>query len=419
MIRVGQYYSVRLISCLAMLMSVSLLAAPAAEHPFGVALATPSPLVVPSQSIDPRQALAASEDATQRISSLKEENGPYNAALAPLLTQEASRALELGDTASALTLYQQALYNVRVNGGLYGEAQLPILQSIMGLLRLSGDVTALDNRVDYFYRLMGSGQPPWNTPKIQGALYYLAWGQEKLSHQPWAGKEREIIELVETGERLIDSVCKNPDFAADWCGKATLRHLASLYLIQWRVTPTTQITPSNRYKEMPDWRNTGDAERSPILDRLQMMRRSLKTKGTAYLKDALLVANETQTLKLALADWYWFFGDVTQAKTAYADLYEEEPRLFKMPTPLPIAPTLTRDPGLAKDSAPVNFSAQVSAKGTPQNVTASYVGETIEEGKGWESRGVRYFRTLRFRPAMDDNGEFIAAPVELLLTVMR
>ncbi len=415
MIPMCQYWSV-LSSILIILISDPLFAASAAEQPFGVYLATPRVLDTVPQSIKATRISAANQDAELRIETLKNDEGPYNPALAPLLTAAGSRALELGDTAKALMLYRQALYNLRVNNGLYSEAQLSLLQSIMSLLRLSGDLEALDHRVDYFYRLMGSGQPPWNTAKIEASLKYLEWTQEKLSHQSWDDKEREAIALVDDGERLIASICQSPDFAADWCAAVTLRHIASLYLIQWRVKPSAHIPVDSGFRDVPDWRAAESAERFPVLDRLQMMRHSLKTKGAVFLTDALSVTNEKLMIELALADWYWFLGDVAKAKGLYAELYQREPQLFSTPTPLPAEPTLKRDPALAEDSARVDFSAEVSVSGTPKRVVATYVGE---EGKDWESRGLRHFRTLRFRPAMDTNGQFVAASIALSLIVMR
>ena len=432
---------IRIRKCRALLLSLalvnggSLFASSAAEHPFGILLAN-EPAALFATIAQPPAEPSATEiepeinkppagaslmnalrlDAAQQINRLHADGGPYNPELAPVLTVAAGRALELGDTENALLLYQQALYNLRVNGGLYAEAQLPILQSIMGVLRLSGDMEALDSRVDYYYRLMGSGLPPWNVAKIQAALKTLSWRQEKLMHQLWVGREREVVNLVEDGERLVRSICQTPDFSAVWCADITLQHLATLYLIQFRISPEVQTAMKRGYTTMPDWRTSPDGERSPLQDRLQSILRGIKNKGVDFINDALLVTQDAETLTLALADWHWFFGDTVTAEIMYRALYEREPQLFSHPVPLPAIPNLSRDPGLAEDSGKVSFVASVSSRGTPEDITVIGLDE---DSARWKNRGLRYFRALRFRPAIDASGQFVAAPVELSLVVMR
>ena len=415
--------------------SAPLFAASAAELPFGILLANPSAVLATAAAplaseptatprdpelgktlVEPHLIRASRDDAAQHINRLQAEGGPYNPALAPVLTTEAGRALELGDTENALLLYQQALYNLRVNGGLYAETQLPVLQSIMGLLRVSGDIDALDSRVDYYYRLMGSGLPPWNVAKIQAAIKTLSWRQEKLMPQLWTGREREVVDLVDEGERLVQSICQAPAFAGVWCADITLQHLATLYLIQFRVAPEVQSAMRRGYTAVPDRRTVTDGEWSPLQDRLQSILRGIKNKGADCINDALPIAQDTQRLTVALADWHWFFGDTETAETMYKALYDSEPQLFSQPVPLPAIPNLGRDPALAEDSGTVNFVASVSSRGTPEDIS---IIESGEDDARWKNRGLRYFRSLRFRPAIDASGQFVASPVELSLVVMR
>lgn len=413
----------------------SLFAASAAELPFGILLAKPSAMLSSAAAplasepavtavgselgktfVDPGVINASRADAAAQINRLQTEGGPYNPALAPVLTMAAERALELGDTENALIFYQQALYNLRVNGGLYAQAQLPILQSIMGLLRVSGDVNALDSRVDYYYRLMGSGLPPWNVAKIQAAIKTLSWRQEKLMHQLWAGREREVVALVDDGERLVASICQTPEFADVWCADITLQHLATLYLIHFRVAPEFQTAMKRGYTAVPDRRASTDGEWSPLQDRLQLILRGIKNKGADLINRALPIAQETQTLTVALADWHWFFGDTESAQTLYRALHDSAPQLFSQPVPLPAIPDLGRDPVLAEDSGKVSFAANISSRGSAEDVTVTPLGE---DGGRWKHRGLRYFRSLRFRPVIDASGQFIASPIELSLVVMR
>ena len=55
------------------------------------------------------------------------------------------------------SLYDAALHNARVNNGLYGDQQLPILRGLLDLYLLTGDRKGFEARAAYQFRLLGSG----------------------------------------------------------------------------------------------------------------------------------------------------------------------------------------------------------------------------------------------------------------------
>jgi hypothetical protein len=71
--------------------------------------------------------------------------------------QVAELAMEAGEVTLATSLYDAALHNARVNNGLYGDQQLPILRGLLDLYLLTGDREGFEARAAYQFRLLGSG----------------------------------------------------------------------------------------------------------------------------------------------------------------------------------------------------------------------------------------------------------------------
>ncbi len=137
-------------------------------------LAAPPPLAAPE---------AAELDSARyerELGQLEDSGGPYAEALAEPLADMARLLRRSGDLAGAQQAYQRALHVVRINEGLYSERQVPILRELFDIYRMTGDMAMLDGRYDYFFRLYGSGQPPYTPVRLGAGLEYLRWQREAL-----------------------------------------------------------------------------------------------------------------------------------------------------------------------------------------------------------------------------------------------
>ena len=105
--------------------------------------------------------LAALDQAQARLEETERRLGPYHPSLAGEFVQVAQLAVEAGDVGLAAALYDAALHNARVNNGLYGDQQLPILRGLLDLYLLTGDREGFEARAAYQFRLLGSGLPPF------------------------------------------------------------------------------------------------------------------------------------------------------------------------------------------------------------------------------------------------------------------
>lgn len=115
----------------------------------------PHPPTVPPVPMDEADADAYE----QQVKAQELLDGPYAETLAESLSSLGHYHRDRGDYRKAEDLYLRALHVVRVNDGLYSERQIPLMRDLLNLYRATGDLKALDDRYDNFFRLYGRGRP--------------------------------------------------------------------------------------------------------------------------------------------------------------------------------------------------------------------------------------------------------------------
>ena len=132
------------------------------QVPFGLFVASSEATENPSAEASPELSTRADLAAAEVVLLEQEQSlGPYHTSLAALMVEVAAIASASGDLSRAAEFYDRALHNARVNNGLYGDQQLPILRGLIALYLESGDREALEERAAYQFRLLGSGLPPF------------------------------------------------------------------------------------------------------------------------------------------------------------------------------------------------------------------------------------------------------------------
>ena len=86
-------------------------------------------------------------------------------------------------------LFSRALRNKRINEGLYSAGQLQIVQTLAEVARFQGDPEALKARIDYYYRIQGSGEVGLTAKKLQAANQWLA-APHRAANYPGLGGQR-------------------------------------------------------------------------------------------------------------------------------------------------------------------------------------------------------------------------------------
>jgi hypothetical protein len=265
-----------------------------------------------------------SADYRQQLQDLEHAGGPYADALAEPLASLGRYHRQNGEYAQAQRLYLRALHVVRINDGLYSKRQVPILKELLDSYRMDGDLETLDARYDYFFRLYGSGQPPYTALRLRADLEYLRWQREAVRMEIEKDETRRLLALYQLNQQLLDGVAM--DESADYTlyRELVLSQLRNLYLVQDRVAPkdeTIGVAPDTPIFGQ-EW---GEEDFATV--RLQAIQRTGLARGRAIL-EALIARTPPQRPEelarayLELADWNQWNGREREAGAAYEQVFK-------------------------------------------------------------------------------------------------
>jgi tetratricopeptide (TPR) repeat protein len=344
----------------------------------------------------------------RQLDEMQQLGGPYSDALAEPLTGLARSHLASGDVEEAGRLYRRALHIVRVNDGLYSERQIPILQELLALYRSTGDLESLDRRYDYYFRLYGSGQPPFTEVRLRAALGYLRWQREALRLGMDGERHQRLLNLYRLNDELIKATAESPDVSAAQYREVVLSQLRNLYLLEDRVQP--RLEKIGVVETAPafggEWEQS-DFERK----RLETLQRGALSLGARLLGDAIERSAGTTTpeelarLYLELGDWYQWHGSSNAGEyyTRVVEILSKSGRHALLEGWLGQPVELPDNGAFWQPSQPVSGQRRilvetrydVSASGRIRNLTGTAVSS---EDESKAERLKRELRKTRFRP---------------------
>lgn len=350
----------------------------------------------------------------ERLRQQEYRDGPYAMGLAETLDELARAQEALGAREDARRSRERALHLIRVNDGLYSTAQRPVLRAILDSLRRDGDFAALDERYDYFFRLYGSGQPPWNGLRWSAVMEYLRWQREALRRGVDGDAMPRLLRLHGLHEDLLENITlQEADRDFRQLADATYSQLKTLYLIEDMIRPQPLLREQRNgfYRAEEDPRDFNLQQ-----ERLESLQRMVRGTGRVLIEELLAVIppQESQARAeavLALADWLQWHGATREARSFYEGLWAEllskglhelAHSWFSRPVPLPDNGVFF-ERGLARGEGPMAVRLSVRENGRASADTAALAPQ-------WRRSAVqlqRYIAATRFRPVIE-NGRVTA-----------
>ncbi|MEP4484429.1 MAG: hypothetical protein ABJ013_02265 [Halioglobus sp.] len=364
----------------------------------------------------------------EQISALERQAGPYSAGLDEPLFALARTQRATGDVAGALASYSRAMHLIRVNEGLYSERQLPLVREVLDLYRELGDYAALDQRYDYFFRLYGAGQPPFDEVRLRALVEYLRWQREALALELESPvPERRLLNLYELNKSVLKAANDDPDVSEAWRIALLESQFANMYLLQEHIKPKVveSTVGGGAITNRQFYGVAGMEEADPLESRMLTLKRTLVSKGRSLVEDLLarspeMAPQQRGRVELLLADWYQWNLMRSRAAERYAKAYEliessgEKEvldALFAEPVELPDNGAFARQSAIERASSADSFLGaqfQVSHRGRAVDIVVSVKDEALR-GKGIRLR--RQLSQLAFRPKYTKQG---AQPSETL-----
>ncbi|MEP1470329.1 MAG: hypothetical protein ABJK20_06510 [Halieaceae bacterium] len=367
---------------------------------------------------------AADRDEYQgRLAEMEYAEGPYSDQLAEPLLGLARYHRSEGDLEAAQALYQRALHLVRVNDGLYSERQVPLVRELLQLYRDAGDFQALDRRYDYFFRLYGSGRPPYTDLRLQATLEYLRWQREALrSGLDESGEQRRLLALYELNRDVLEMAMADPAVNSSMRMALGLSQLRNLYLLQDKVQPAVEsLYGVNGNRAAPNY--PGGELQDFNTTRLRAMRQTALARGRSLLTALLeeqpgIAVRDRARLHLELGDWYQWNRLRPSAMKHYRSAFDilsgagEEELLSQwlgQAIELPDNGAFWQPTRFQADetSAVVTASFRVNSRGRAREVQTN---ASSQEESRFASRLRRQLQATYFRPRFEE-GEAVESDI--------
>lgn len=347
-------------------------------------------------------ALLAHERRVEEVVASQVQLGAYDESLSRLWLDLAHEAVRLNQPESAARFFQQGLHNLRLNQGLTTATQVQALTDWISVLRRLGDTESLGEQLRYRYRITGFGVSEWTEEHLLYALEYFDNELARLATRDWLSIENTVLRFKRHLDDVIERSCEGDSASASWCAPLVKRRLHLLYLIAFAVEPFVedrQVRTSLPPKFLTD--------RSVYDDQLVALERNAYQSGVRMLEKAMGLAEKQVDLQLALADWRWFFGRRGAAKKVYRELYASHPELFTAAQPLPQGLSGLVTSHAEQGTIPSVYRFTVTKLGRAKDL--SLQSEKVE---GSDANRIRKaLRDIRFRPALDTEGEVMESEV--------
>ena len=378
-----------------------------ASEPFGLRVDF-SPVSRSETAEPPVESDLSDQELREQIAMLEERlaeerygSGPFGLNMSETLNDLARTYKALGRTGEALGAWQEALYLVRVNEGLYAPSQGPLVRQILETLREAEDFTALDNRYDYFFRLYGAGQPPFTDVRLGALREYLRWQREALLRRIDGIAKTRLLRIYNLSYDTWEAVTEDPESSWELVVASGEEMMNALHLIELLVEPPERIDARrDEFRVTQDDPLDFDLEQ----ERLDNIQRTLRRRGREVLEtmEAVIPATETEQwarVKMSQADWLMWLGASREARGRYEELWSKmrargEGELadawFAKPTPLPDNDVF-RYPG-RQPVAVVRAFVETSPTGRGRATTPTE--------QAYSTRVRRTLNGMRYRPAI-------------------
>jgi tetratricopeptide (TPR) repeat protein len=370
-----------------------------------------SPELIFQQQDEPELVAPDTSSYQFYIADLESRGGPYAPGISEQLLGLGTVYQNQGLHNEAVRIFKRGVHLARINNGLHGAEQIPLLQGMIRSLVARGDYDKADERQYYLYRVQGeiyqAGAPQMSTAMLEHAAwerqaYYLAVGDVAFTR---------LLTMWELYGAALGNIARSQ-------GNYSTELLVPLTgLLQ------TQYLISSYSGEPTSGFGAGGAADAHYIEqnRFSAVRTSNYKQGQAVitaLREVYDYNEGEQSLKSAqswvqLGDWHLWHGKRDTALGAYLQAWEEFAamdngaaelaRVFGSPVRLPDLPGEPRDiepPAVIRGYADVTY--RISTRGRVKGLKVEQLEPVDETDKDPPIGLLRKIKRMQFRPKLVD-----------------
>lgn len=366
------------------------------------------------------------EQQRQQVELLQASRGPYSPALIDPL-QELGLAYQYNARhSSAVDAFKRALHLIRVNGGLYSEEQLLLVERLIASQLALGQVAMADASHDYLYRVQRHLYQPGSEARSEAATAYAEWKRKAFLHGFGDATYLHLLKIHQVHSEMIDEIQ-----ASDTGDLAEIPHLYERMRAEYLISRYEReqgpvfklnISQQNGPNALP-----ASSQEELLFYRLKKNnyrtgRRTMERMVALLERQDPVDVEALVKARIAQGDWFAWWGQTAMARQSYEAAYAlgaedgspatEPAMLFGEPVELPVEPVFQpgpmTPPAMNRARAVVRFA--VSELGQARDI--NYLELEAERAEDAHLVLYRMLRSLRFRPVLREGTVVRADAVE-------
>jgi hypothetical protein len=386
--------------------------APTTETTPGIpSLNDASPELIFQQQDDPELVAPDTSSYQFYIADLESRGGPYAPGISEQLLGLGTVYQRQGLHTEAIKVFKRGVHVARINNGLQGPDQIPLLQGMIRSLVAQGEYDAADERQYYLYRVQGevyqAGAPQMSDAMLEHAAwerqaYYLAVGDVAFTR---------LLTMWELYGAALSNIAR------------TKGNYSSELLVPLMGLLQTQYLISSYSGESNGGLGSGSVSDTYYREenRFSVVRTSNYKQGQsviAAIREVYDYNEGDESAKSALTwvqlgDWHQWHGKRESALTAYLQAWDEfgamdngtaeQSRVFSSPVLLPDIPGRARDiepPAVIRGYAQLSY--RISTRGRVKGLKVEQLEPVDETDKEPPVRLLRKIKRMQFRPILVD-----------------
>ncbi|MCC6297554.1 MAG: tetratricopeptide repeat protein [Pseudomonadales bacterium] len=328
-------------------------------------------------------------------------SGPYSPELAETYGGFGHYLQQRGRHAEALAMLRKAQHLERVNHGVHGAGQIPVLRAMIASYKATGQIEAASSAYDQLLWLAAKGLEPRDPQRLALLREAARW---HLSAHLLDADEQRLAHLQAAHQLLGEAGTLADELGADSATRAELLRdsaLGRFFLLRHQSAHRFDPALPAGYRPAPG----AAVAAMPGLSTSFTAGRELYEAALAELDaDPEAAPAQRRRARIELGDWYLLFDHGDEALAHYRAALAAMPASagdepFATPLPLPAAR------GSAASALVAKVRLDVSERGRPDNI------ELLDDGTFAAEQRLRILRAIRdarFRPAFS-GGEPVAS----------